>query len=450
MRQALRATYRIRGVDASYVGAPIFSGTGMATQATQRRSFDVLVLGAGIVGVSTAIHLRRLGLEVALVDRKHPGEEASFGNAGIVQCNGFVPHAIPSRPAQLIAIMLGQSSVVSVNFSTVFKLFPWLRQYHAATGARGIETYSRAIAPLRTLAAQDHLELAASTLAERYYRKGGWLHLYRGEDAFQESELERHYARVFGVAYEELSSEEARGLEPGLNALNFKAIHWTESCSVSNPGAVVDAFWRGFVQDGGQSIRGDARKLKKGRGDWSLESERGTITAPNVVVALGAWSSELLDEFGESFPLIAKRGYHMHFQPQPGASLSRPVVDVVNGFALTPTDNGIRLTTGVELTDRDAPPNPNIIKLTKRRAVELYPLGRALQEKPWLGSRPCLPDSLPVCGASIRTPGLWLNFGHGHDGFTLGPVTGRLLAEQIAGKGDVMDLSAFGPGRFQV
>ncbi|CTQ59259.1 NAD(P)/FAD-dependent oxidoreductase [Roseibium album] len=426
------------------------AGMGMTRQAGQLRSFDVLVLGAGIVGVSTAIHLRRLGLDVALIDRKHPGVEASFGNAGIVQCNGFVPHAIPSRPSQLIGIMLGQSSAVSYDFSTLVRLFPWLRQYHAASSGRGIETYSRAIAPLRALAVQDHLDLAAATLADRYYRKGGWLHLYRGEGSFRQSEIERHYARVYGVAYEELTTEDTNVLEPGLSNMIFKAVHWTESCSVSNPGAVVDAFWRGFVQDGGHSIRGDARKLQKGRGEWSLDSERGTITAPNVVVALGAWSSDLLAELGEHYPLVSKRGYHMHFQPRTGASLSRPVVDVENGFALTPTDNGIRLTTGVELVDRDAPPNPNIIKLTKRRASELFPLGQALQDQPWLGSRPCLPDSLPVCGQSSKTSGLWLNFGHGHDGFTLGPVTGRLLAEQIAGKESVQDLTAFSPARFPV
>jgi D-amino-acid dehydrogenase len=123
-------------------------------------------------------------------------------------------------------------------------------------------------------------------------------------------------------------------------------------------------------------------------------------------------------------------------------------VDVENGFALTPTDNGIRLTTGVELAERDAPPNPAIIKLAKRRAEELIPLGRALQNQPWLGSRPCLPDSLPVVGPSAKFPGLWLNFGHAHDGFTLGPVTGRLLASMIAGKQPFLDPAGLSPLRF--
>jgi len=420
----------------------------MAKQARQLKSFDIIVLGAGIVGVCTALHLRRLGLEVALVDRGHPGEEASFGNAGIVQCNGFTPHAIPLRPLELLGIALGQSSAVSIDFGTLVRLLPWLRRYHAASIGRGAETYSRVIAPLRAFAVQDHLDIAEATLADRFYRKGGWLHLYRSEAGYQKSETEHHYARVFGVSYDELTPAELNTLEPGLNANSARAVHWTQSCSVSNPGAVVDAFWRGFVQDGGSYIRADARKLEPQRGGWSLEGELGSIFAPQAVVALGAWSADLLSALGEDYPLVAKRGYHMHFQPRQGVSLSRPVVDVENGFALTPTENGIRLTTGVELTERDAPPNPKIVKLAKRRAGELFPLGRALEEEPWMGSRPCLPDSLPAVGPSPTIPGLWLNFGHAHDGFTLGPVTGRLLAEQIAGKGPVLDISGLAPARF--
>jgi D-amino-acid dehydrogenase len=420
----------------------------MTSKTRQTQSFDVMVLGAGIVGVSTALHLRRMGLEVALIDRKHPGEEASFGNAGIVQRNGFVPHIIPKRPLQLLGILTGQSSAVSLDPATVLRLLPWLRRFRAAGSARGIETYSRVMAPLRAFAVEEHLDLARSTNAHRNYRQGGWMHLYRSETAYRDSDLERQYARVFGVAYRELTAADISALEPGLNAKGLLGVHWSESCSVSNPGAVVDAFWRTFVHEGGGFFRADARTLQHHRSGFRLDGERGRIAARQAVVALGAWSSDLLKSFGEDYPLAVKRGYHMHYRPISGASLSRPIVDVVNGFALTPTDNGIRLTTGAELADRDAPPNPKILKLARRRAEDLFPLGRALLDEPWLGSRPCLPDSLPVVGPSPAIPGLWLNFGHGHDGFTLGPITGRLLACMIAGKHPFLDPSGLSPERF--
>ncbi|MHA7772030.1 NAD(P)/FAD-dependent oxidoreductase [Roseibium sp. M-1] len=420
----------------------------MTAKTRQTQTFDVMVLGAGIVGVSTALHLRRMGLAVALIDRKHPGEEASFGNAGIVQRNGFVPHTIPKRPLQLLGILTRQSSAVSLNAGTVVRLLPWLRQFQAAGSARGIENYSRVIAPLRAFAVEEHLDLARSTNTLRFYRQGGWLHLYRSGSAYRDSDLERQYARVFGVAFRELSAADISSLEPGLMAKGLQGVHWSESCSVSNPGAVVDAFWRTFVHEGGGFFRADAKRLHQHRSGFRIEGELGTISARHAVVALGAWSLDLLKNFGETYPLAVKRGYHMHYRPLSGASLSRPVVDVENGFALTPTDNGIRLTTGAELADRDAPPNPNILKLARRRAEELFPLGRALLDEPWLGSRPCLPDSLPVVGPSPAIPGLWLNFGHAHDGFTLGPITGRLLACLIAGKNPFLDPSGLSPERF--
>lgn len=420
----------------------------MTAKTRQTQSFDVMVLGAGIVGVCTALHLRRLGLDVALIDRKHPGEEASFGNAGIVQRNGFVPHKIPMRPLQLLGIALGQSSAVSLDPATVLRMLPWLRQFHKAGSERGTELYSRVVAPLRAFAVEEHLELARSTNADRFYRLGGWLHLFRSEASWRAGEVERQYARVFGVAYDELAGAGVTALEPGLLATGLKAVHWLESCSVSNPGAVVDAFWRGFVREGGCSLRGDAQKLHRQRGVWRLECERSDAYAPHVVVSLGAWSGDLMRTLGESYPLAVKRGYHMHFRPRSGASLSRPVVDVENGFALTPTDNGIRLTTGVELAPRDAPLNPSVLKLAKRRAEDLFPLGRTLKDEIWMGCRPCLPDSLPVVGPSPITPGLWLNFGHAHDGFTLGPVTGRLLAAMIADRNPFLDPSGLSPARF--
>jgi D-amino-acid dehydrogenase len=305
------------------------------------QSFDVMVLGAGIVGVSTALHLQRLGLSVALIDRKHPGEEASFGNAGIVQRNGFVPHAVPTQPLKLLGILFGRSSAVSLDIATVFRLLPWLRQFHAAGSARGVEAYSRVVAPLRAFAVEEHLDLAHATNADRFYRQGGWLHLYRSDAAFQAGDFERQYARVFGVAYRELSAGEIGSLEPGLSAKGLRGVHWPESCSVSNPGAVVDAFWRNFVYEGGGYFRADARKIKQERGGWEIEGELGKVFARQAVVALGAWSTDLLERLGETYPLAVKRGYHMHYRPLSGASLSRPVVDVENGFALTPTDNGI-------------------------------------------------------------------------------------------------------------
>lgn len=418
----------------------------MAKQRTH--SFDVMVLGAGIVGVSSAVYLRRCGLKVALVDRQQPGQEASFGNAGLIQSSGFRPPPTLKGPASVLRMAFDPAGPVSGSAGAALRMLPWLRQFRKASTGAGAETYCRTVVPLRALAVKAHEELADGSNAGRFYRKGGLLHLYRGETAYRNAELERYFARVYGVGYQELDAGTLPALEPGLKASGLKAILWPESQSVSDPGAVADAFWRGFIQDGGRFFRADARKIARHGSGWVLDGERGDLFARQAVVCLGAWSSDLLAIMGETYPLAVMRGYHMHYRPFSGASLSRPVVDIENGFALTPTDFGIRLTTGIELQSRDAPPDPSLIKRVKRRADSLFPLGRALQETPWVGSRTCLPDSLPVVGASPRIRNLWLNFGHGHDGFTLGPVSGRLLSELMTGVPPCVDPSGVSPLRF--
>ncbi len=409
---------------------------------------DVIVLGAGIVGVSTAVHLRQRGLEVALIDRRHPGEETSYGNAGIVQRSGFCPIPIPTDPGFLLDMALKQSSAVSYDIGTMIRLLPWLRQYQIHGRPEAVKNYANVMARLKALALEEHHALAEISNSERFYRKSGWLHIYRSRKSYDADELERRYARVFGVRYQELEGGDINTVEPGLRTEGLFGDFWPETESVSNPGAVTDAAWRSFIQAGGKYYTGDALKLEQQRKGWFIRAERAEISARQVVVALGPWSGDLLAKYGERYPLAVKRGYHLHFRPASGASLSRPVVDLDNGFVLTPMDQGIRLTTGVEFSPRDAPPTPTQLKLARKRAEEIFQLGNPLDEEPWMGSRPCMPDSLPVVGASPKNPGLWLNFGHGHEGFTIAPLCGRLLAEMMTGEQPCIEPTALAPQRF--
>lgn len=409
---------------------------------------DVIVLGAGIVGVSTAAHLRQRGLDVALIDRQHPGDETSFGNAGIIQRSGLCPMPIPSRPAALFDIAFKQSTAVSYNLSTLVRLMPWLLRYRSFCNGKALQSYARAMAPLKALVVEEHRALAQKANAERFYRKSGWMHVYRSQAGYADGEAERHFARIFGVEYQEFFGGDINAVEPGLRTDGLYGVYWPESESVSDPGAVTDAIWRGFIQAGGLFLQGDALKLGRRRNGWMLRAERGDVAARHAVVALGPWSGDFLKAVGERYPFAVKRGYHAHFRPASGASLSRPIVDIEHGFVLTPMERGIRLTTGVEFSDRDAPPTPFQLQMARKRAEEIFPLGRQLEETPWMGSRLCLPDSLPVVGPSPENPGLWFNFGHGHEGFTLGPLTGRILAELITGTKPCVDPTALSPLRF--
>jgi D-amino-acid dehydrogenase len=166
------------------------------------------------------------------------------------------------------------------------------------------------------------------------------------------------------------------------------------------------------------------------------------------VVALGPWSDLVFGPLGYSIPLNVKRGYHVHLQPRGNAVLHHPVLDSDLGYLLAPMNRGIRITTGVEFARRDAPPTPFQVERALPRARALFPLGEAIDAKPWKGARPCLPDMLPVIGKAPRHAGLWFDFGHQHHGLTLGPATGRLLAEMMTGETPFADPKPFAVERF--
>jgi D-amino-acid dehydrogenase len=166
------------------------------------------------------------------------------------------------------------------------------------------------------------------------------------------------------------------------------------------------------------------------------------------VVALGPWAPDLLEPLGIKLPMGFKRGYHRHFNAQGNASLQRPVVDVANGYLITPMEQGIRLTTGAEFAARDAAPTPVQFDRLMPAARALFPLGERADDKTWLGARPCFPDSRPVIGRAPGQSGLWLAIGHAHWGLTLGPPTGRLIADMIAGATPFVDPKPYAAERF--
>jgi D-lysine oxidase len=172
------------------------------------------------------------------------------------------------------------------------------------------------------------------------------------------------------------------------------------------------------------------------------------VTAREAVVALGPWSDLVFDRLGYSIPPSVKRGYHLHLAARGNAVLNHPVLDADQGFVLAPMNRGIRLTSGVEFANRDAPASPVQIERALPRAHALFPLGEPVDAKPWMGARPCLPDMLPVIGKAPRHAGLWFDFGHQHHGLTLGPVSGRLLAEMMTGETPFADPAPFAAERF--
>jgi D-amino-acid dehydrogenase len=409
---------------------------------------DVIVLGAGIVGTSIAVHLAQKGLAVALIDRGGPGEATSYGNTGIIEGNTIFPAAFPSDFRELMRIALKRSPIANYHLAFLPKIAPWLLAFRAASRPERLVETAHLMRPLLARAVAEHEAMAAASGAERYLRHTGWLKLYRTDKSFAGVASELELAKELGIANVPLDAEAARALEPSLAPVFRHAVHWTGAVSVSNPLALTRAYAARYAALGGLSFAGDARTLHRNGANWRVDTAAGALDAPNVVVALGPWLKDVLDPLGLKLPLVVKRGYHRHFRAEGNAALSRPVLDTDNGYVLAPMEQGIRLTTGVEFAARDAKPTPVQFGRLMPAARELFALGDPVEPKPWLGARPCFADSRPVIGPAPRLGGLWLAGGHGHWGLTLGAVTGRLISEMVTGQTPFCDPKPYSAERF--
>ncbi len=409
---------------------------------------DIIVLGAGIVGTCIAVHLAKRGLAVALVDRGGPGEGTSYGNTGIIEGNTVFPVAFPSDWATLVRIALKRSPQANYHFSFLPHIAPWLAAFRAASQpSRLIET-AHLIRPLMARAVAEHDALSAEAGGAKYLRRTGWLKLYRSDAAFAAQARELELAASFGIANVALDGEAARALEPSLAPVFRHAVHWTGAVSVTNPLALTRAYAAHFTALGGLTLTGDARTLHRAELHWRVETASGPLDAPDVVIALGPWAPDILGPLGIDLPLAVKRGYHRHFRPHGNAALNRPILDADNGYCLAPMEQGIRLTTGAEFAARDAPSTPVQFDRLLSAARALFALGEAVEPQPWMGARPCFADSRPVISRAPRQRGLWLAYGHGHWGLTLGPVTGRLIAEMMMGATPFCDPAPYAADRF--
>lgn len=409
---------------------------------------EAIVLGAGVVGVSAALHLIKRGLSVALIDRRHPGEETSFGNAGVIGGAGVYPTPFPRDLMTVLRVALKIAPEANYHLSALPRVAPWLWAYFRNSSPARLEATARALRPLMANAVAEHEALMAEADALRYLRKDGWITIYRTEKAFRAMDPQLELGQELGVRAVLLDPDGTLALEPSLAPVFARAIHWPDIASVSSPLKVTQAYAAHFTALGGLILTGDARSLHRHGDRWRVETNEGGVDAAEAVVAMGPWSQEVLDPLGLRLPLAVKRGYHRHYRPRGNATLKRPIVDTERGYALAPMEQGLRLTTGAEFTDRDAPPTPVQFDRLLDDARKLAPIGEPVEAEPWKGARPCLPDMRPVIGRAPGQPGLWLDYGHNHFGLTLGPVSGRLLAEMMTGGTPFCDPAPFAAERF--
>lgn len=408
---------------------------------------DVLVLGAGMVGACTAFQLVLRGHSVALIDRRAPGCETSYGNAGIIQREAVEPYAFPRDVSAVFNAALRRGMDVRYHLGALPSVMgPLARYWHASAPSR----YAPIAADFSRLIAHclsEHQTLIDASGAGALVRKEGYRLGFRSAGAFDAFAARAATLQArYGVRHALLDGPALARAEPGLRTQLAGAVHWLDPWSVSDPGELVRHYVRRFVALGGRLAEGDAATLTAVQSGWQVRTADGPLSARHAVIALGPWAKELSATLGYRLPLFVKRGYHRHYQGGPGLRL--PLIDAEKGFVMAPMAQGLRLTTGAEFALLGAPATPVQLGQAEQAARELIDLHELVEAEPWLGNRPCTVDMKPVIGPAPKHAGLWFNFGHAHQGFTLGPVSGRLMAELIEGSTPFVDPAPYSAQRF--
>ena len=410
---------------------------------------DIVVVGGGMVGLSSAIALKDRGQDVVLCDPGEARARTSYGNAGVVSRGSILPMSGPALWGKLPAYLRNADPGLRLRYRHLLRVMPWAVHFLASARTSAWRRAADALAPLTNAAYPEHRRLADRAGVPHLLRECGWVKLYRTEAAFAGAALEREILGHHGVPFEILDGPAIQALEPALIRPFARAMLLPETGAVGDPGGLVEAAERLFSGLGGRALRTTVSRLEPQADGWRVVHPGGTVRARQVVLATGAAAHELSRPLGYRFAFAAERGYHRHYALHPDSpALTRPIYDTGAASILSPMGEGrVRVLSGVEVADRHAEPDDRQIEAAAREAAGTVRLGQPLDNRPWLGSRPSTPDGLPVIGLAPRHPGLIFAFGHGHIGLSTGPITGQLVAALAPGRRPAVAVAAVAPGR---
>ncbi|MEG9303424.1 FAD-dependent oxidoreductase [Psychrobacter celer] len=411
--------------------------------------YEVIVIGAGMVGTSIAWHLQKNNSQVLLLDKKLPGSETSYGNAGLIQREAIHTHPFPRQLTEMIRVLPNQGTDIRYRIPALLRYHQALLQYWKYSAPATVKKIEAEWQTLIAHCTSEHQTMISASGADELITRDGWLQLHRSEDTFKEAIESAIAAREQGVEHNVLSLAELKAMEPSANFDGFVgAIHWLNSWQVSNPSALVKAYAKNFEEMQGTIKESDVKEIAKEGEGWKIITDKETYYSDKLVIAAGPWSNDLIKPLGYNLPLFPMRGYHQHFKVTDKNTIHHSMFDMDKGFVMGPMQQGIRITTGAEMTTMNAPKNFGQLQTVLKFARKILPLDDAVESEAWAGSRPCMPDMKPVIGPAPKHDKLWFAFGHSHQGFTLGPMTGRIVEEMIHDKPLLVDITPFSAQRF--
>ena len=408
----------------------------------------VAVVGAGIVGVSTAIWLQRGGHEVFLIDRHGPASGTSHGNGGVLASCSVVPVATPGLMTKAPSMLLSPNRPLFLKWKYLPRLAPWLRRFLKTANAADARKRAMAMTPLIGDSLFDHQSLARGTGAERWIVPSDYLFLYQDRNHYERDSFSWSLRKENGFEWDILEGRAWREYDPVFGPQIGFAARFSGHGRISDPGQYVKDLAAHAERNGVQMIKANVRGFAKENGQIvGVRADSETIACDAAVLATGAWSGPLARDIGIKPPLESERGYHLELW-EPSVMPRSPVMVASGQYVATPMEGRLRLAGVVEFGGLEAPPSRAPFGLLERGVRDAIPGIKWKKTVEWMGHRPSMADSLPAIGEMPGVRGVYAGFGHDHVGLTGGPKTGRLISQMISGKKPNIDMTPFSPARF--
>ena len=407
----------------------------------------VTILGAGIVGICTALSLLERGIPVTLIDRGDPGQETSYGNAGVVSPWSFIPQALPGIWKNIPKLMLGYGRPLSVHPRYALKMLPWSARFLREGRETKVQRNADAMAALcassidlfeKHLRGTGHEDLLVDSIYLQAFRDDSKAHL----DA-----IDYQLRAAKGADMEVVGRDQLSRLEPALGPDFNAGILIKGAARVRAPGRLATVLADKARRLGAVFKRAEIKRFFRTGDSWRIQCAGEEVTTERLVICMGVWSAELLKDLPLRVPLLSERGYHAEF-PDPGIELNNLVMDVDAKFIASSMEGGVRVAGQAEFAPPDAPPSSQREKILLRVAKAAFPDLQSDQVKFWMGRRPSFPDSLPMIDHVDGQQGLYLNFGHSHFGLMMSPASGELVAQMICANPSNTDMGAYSAMRF--
>ncbi len=404
------------------------------------------IVGAGIQGISNALFLQKKGFNVTIFDRDAPGgPTASYGNAGHFSPYASVPINRPDVLTDVPAMLLSSTGPLALKWNYVPKMIPWFLQFIRNCSTKKMMHTAKNMHQILDLALPAYDELFDEIDLGGLVEKKGILYIWN-DQSLKSRELEIKVRDELGVDQQIVTPKEIHDLEPNIKPIYHGGVYYQHGRHARNPKKILLKLFDLFLKKGGKFLKMNINDVIFNDEKPVIKTETQSFLFDKIVIACGSFSKKLTDNLNEKIPLDTERGYHVHFKDCDHL-LSRPVIFQNRGFGITPMEQGLRVVGTVEFGGLDNPLSKSRVKNLIDNAK--YMMGDLPEhEDEWLGFRPTLPDYLPVIGPSKKYKNVFYCFGHHHLGWTLGPISGKIISGMIAEENTNLDLKPYSSLRF--